>query len=371
MSPASGESGVGGSPLPGSGGGGSGPAARGGSALLGSGGGGGLRVAVLGGGRSSEHDVSLASAASIRAGLTDAGYEPIEIEIGRDGVWRRDGRELAIAPGRGLDGADVVFPALHGPFGEDGTVQGLIECLDMPYVGAGVLASALCMDKVLFKQLMAHAGIPQVAHRAVREERFQADPDAELAELRALGLPMFVKPARLGSSVGIARAASSDELAGALATAFEHDELAIVEAAAAGIEVECSVIGNGDPIASQPGEIMLAAGESGWYDYEAKYTPGGMELIVPARIPDHVRERVRELAVAAFVKAGCCGLARVDFFVDGNEVLVNELNTMPGFTRTSVFAALFGASGIPYPELLDKLVALGLERYEVERRHRF
>ncbi len=333
--------------------------------------GGALRVAVLGGGRSSEHEISLASAASIRAGLAEAGYVPIEIDVGRDGVWRRDGRELAVAPGRGLDGVDLVFPALHGPFGEDGTVQGLLECLDIPYVGAGVLASALCMDKVLFKQLMARAGIPQVAHCAVGEERFRAEPETELARLQALGLPVFVKPARLGSSVGIVRVAHASELSAALASAFEHDELAIVEAAAGGIEVECSVIGNGELIASQPGEILLAAGEAGWYDYEAKYTPGGMELLVPARIPDHLRERVRELAVTTFASAGCCGLARVDFFVEGEEVLVNELNTMPGFTQTSVFAALFAASGISYPELLDRLVGLGLERYEVEGRHRY
>ncbi|HEY2771011.1 MAG TPA: D-alanine--D-alanine ligase family protein [Solirubrobacteraceae bacterium] len=328
------------------------------------------RVAVLGGGRSSEHEVSLNSAASIRAGLEQAGHEVLEVEVGRDGVWRRDGSEVALVPGRGLDGADVVFPALHGPFGEDGTVQGLLECLDVPYVGAGVLASALCMDKVAFKQVMAQAGIPQVDYRAVREHVFTDDPDAELARLSALGLPVFVKPDRLGSSVGIARVAEVGELAGALRDAFAHDELAIVEAAARGLEVECSVLGNGDPVASQPGEILLAAGESGWYDYEAKYTAGGMELIVPARLPDHVRERVRELAVTTFLAAGCSGLARVDFFVDGEQVLVNELNTMPGFTETSVYAALFEAAGIGYPELLERLVALGLERYEADRRHR-
>jgi D-alanine-D-alanine ligase len=330
-----------------------------------------LRVAVLGGGRSSEHEVSLASAASVRAGLVEAGHVTVEIKVGRDGVWWREGRELAISPGRGLDGVDVVFPALHGPFGEDGTVQGLLECLDVPYVGAGVLASAGCMDKVLFKRLMAQAEIPQVAHRAVREDRFRAAPEAELEQLRALGLPVFVKPARLGSSVGIGRVARAEELPDALATAFEHDQLAIVEASAGGLEVECSVIGNGDPVASEPGEILLAAGEAGWYDYEAKYTPGGMELIVPARIPAHVRERVRELAVRTFTTTGCSGLARVDFFVEGEQVLVNELNTMPGFTQTSVFAALFGAGGIGYPELLDRLVTLALERHEQERRHRF
>ena len=227
------------------------------------------------------------------------------------------------------------------------------------------------MDKVVFKDLMARAGIPQVDYRAVRIERFRAEPEAVLAELAVLGTPVFVKHARLGSSVGIVRVASVDELAAALETAFEHDPLAIVEAAARGLEVECSVIGNGEPIASQPGEIMLAAGEQGWYDYEAKYTPGGMELIVPARIPERVRERVRELALATFLRAGCCGMARVDFFVDGERVLVNELNTIPGFTQTSVFGSLFEASGIPYPDLLDRLVRLGIERHEDERRYSY
>jgi D-alanine-D-alanine ligase len=330
-----------------------------------------LRVAVLGGGRSSEHEVSLASAASIRTGLEQGGHEPIAIEVGRDGVWRRDGRELAIEPGRGLEGADVAFPALHGPFGEDGTLQGLLECLDVPYVGAGVLSSALCMDKVMFKELMRHADVPQVDYRAVRADELSADREAVLEGLAALGLPVFVKPARLGSSVGIARVAGESELPGALEAAFAHDRLAIVEAAATGLEVECSVIGNGEPIASQPGEILLAAGESGWYDYEAKYTPGGMELIVPARLPPAVSERVRELAIGTYRRVDCSGLARVDFFVEGERVLVNELNTMPGFTSTSVFASLFEASGISYPQLLDRLLELALERHADERRQRF
>ncbi len=330
-----------------------------------------LRVAVLSGGRSSEHEVSLASAQSVCAGLLDAGHVPVAIEIGRDGVWRSGGEELSLRPGRGLDGADVVFPVLHGPFGEDGTVQGLLECLDIPYVGAGVLASALCMDKVVFKELIANAGIPQVEYRGVRIEDYRRNPEAELERLPPLGLPVFVKPARLGSSVGIARVGSAPDLPDALETAFGHDPLAIVEAAAHGREVECSVIGNNEPIASQPGEILLAAGEAGWYDYEAKYTPGGMELIVPARLPSDVRELIRELAVATFRVTGCCGLARVDFFVVGEQVLVNELNTIPGFTRTSVFGSLFEASGIPYPELLDRLVRLGLERHATERRYSF
>ena len=329
-----------------------------------------LHVAVLGGGRSSEHEVSLASAASVRKGLRTAGHEAVRIDIGRDGVWRREDEVVSIAPGTGLDGIDVVFPALHGPFGEDGTVQGLLECLDVPYVGAGVLASALCMDKVVFKDLMARSGVPQVDYRAVRSASYAEDPAAVLSELETLGLPVFVKPARLGSSVGIVRVGSASERAAALETAFEYDPLAIVEAGAPGLEVECSVLGNREPIASEPGEIMLAAGETGWYDYEAKYTAGGMELIVPARIPTHVRERVRELAVETFVRTGCCGLARVDFFVDGEHVLVNELNTMPGFTETSVYASLFEASGIGYAELLDRLVGLAIERHEQERRYR-
>jgi D-alanine-D-alanine ligase len=325
---------------------------------------------VLGGGRSSEHEVSIASAESIRAGLEEGGHTPLAIEIGRDGVWRRDGRELALAPGRGLEGADVCFPALHGPFGEDGTVQGLLECLDIPYVGAGVLTSALCMDKVAFKELMRHQGVPQVDYRALRAEELATDRERAFAGIGELGLPVFVKPARLGSSVGIARVAAPDELAPALEAAFEHDALAIIEAAATGLEVECSVIGNGEPVASQPGEILLATGEGGWYDYEAKYTPGGMQLVVPARVPDNVRERIRELAVRAYRLVDCSGLARVDFFVEGERVLVNELNTMPGFTSTSVFASLFEADGVSYPELLDRLLELALERHAEERRHR-
>jgi D-alanine-D-alanine ligase len=330
-----------------------------------------LTVAVLGGGRSSEHDVSLASAASVAEGLRQSGHEPLTVEVGRDGTWRRDGVDVRLAAGRGLEGADVVFPALHGPFGEDGTVQGLLECLDVPYVGAGVLASALCMNKVAFKQLMAQAGMPQVSHRAVRDVQLGRDEAGVRAAVSELGWPVFVKPARLGSSVGISRVSQEAELMPALEAAFAHDSLVIVEAAAAGLEVECSVLGNGDPVASPPGEILLSAGEAGWYDYEAKYTPGGMQLIVPARVPDHVRDRIRELALATFRLVGCCGLARVDFFVEGEQVLVNELNTMPGFTATSVFASLFEAAGLSYPDLLDRLLELALERHREERRYRF
>jgi D-alanine-D-alanine ligase len=324
------------------------------------------RVAVLAGGRSSEHEVSLASGASVAEGLRTAGHTVTEILIGRDGVWRRGGEPVTVALGSALPDVDVVFPVLHGPYGEDGTVQGLIECLDMPYVGAGVLASALCMNKVVFKQLMAERGIPQVRYHAVDVLAYAADPEATARAVADLDYPVFVKPARLGSSVGIAKVDEPGELEVALQGAFAHDSLAIVEALAAGREVECSVLGNGDPIASEPGEIMLAAGEGGWYDYEAKYSEGQMELVVPARLAPEVRDRVRELAVRTFTASSCEGLARVDFFVIGSDVLVNELNTMPGFTPTSVFGSLFAASGIEYPELLDRLVALALERHAAE-----
>jgi D-alanine-D-alanine ligase len=277
---------------------------------------------------------------------------------------------VTVTPGRGVEDVDVVFPVLHGPFGEDGTLQGLLECLDVPYVGAGVLASALCMDKAMFKELMGHVGLPQVEYRVVAAEELASDRAGVLARLQALGLPVFVKPARLGSSVGIVRVGAVEELPGALATAFEHDPLAVVEAAARGLEVECSVIGNGDPVASEPGEIVLAAGEAGWYDYAAKYTPGGMQLVVPARVPGWMRERIQTIAIEAFRRTGCTGLARVDFFIEGERVLLNELNTMPGFTSTSVFASLFEASGVPYAELLDRLVQLAFERHAALGRHR-
>jgi D-alanine-D-alanine ligase len=315
-----------------------------------------VRVAVLAGGRSSEHEISLASAESVRGGLAEAGHEPIDVRIDRSGRWTRDGETLALEPSGGLAGADVVFPALHGPFGEDGTVQGLLELLDVPYVGAGVLASSLSMDKALFKDLMAAHGVPQVDYAIVRGRDGRS----------TLGPPAFVKPARLGSSVGISKAVSEVELDRAIALAFEHDPVVVVEQIAAGIEVECSVLGNLEPEASTPGEIVIKT--SDWYDYEAKYTDGGMELVVPARTP-HLEE-VQRLAVEVFRIVGCAGMARVDFFVTEEGVLVNELNTIPGFTATSVYAKLWEASGVPYPSLLDRLLDLALERHADERRYR-
>jgi D-alanine-D-alanine ligase len=314
-----------------------------------------MRVAVLGGGRSSEHDVSLESARSVREGLLEAGHEPVEILVQRDGRWKQGRHLLALAPGAGLLEVDVVFPALHGPFGEDGTVQGLLDLLDVPYVGAGVLASSLSMDKALFKDLMAAHGVPQGDYAVARYG--QAPP--------TFGPPAFVKPARLGSSVGISKAVSEVELDRALELAFEHDPIVVVERLVEGLEVECSVLGNGDPEASTPGEIVVT--DRDWYDYEAKYTDGGMQLQVPARLPDAVLEEVRRLAVDTFVRVGCAGLARVDFFVEGDRVLVNELNTMPGFTVTSVYPKLWEASGVPFPELCDRLLNLARERFAAER----
>ena len=324
-----------------------------------------MRVAVLQGGRSSEHEVSLNSAAFVREAVAEAGHEVLPVTIERGGAWVHDGEALTLVPGGGLLDAGAVFPVLHGPFGEDGTVQGLLELLDVPYVGAGVLGSSLCMDKVVFKEVLAAAEVPQVAYAAVREHRWRSEPDAVRGELSVLGTPLFVKPARLGSSVGIGKVWSEAELPAALDAAFAHDGLVIAEAFSAGIEVECSVMGNDEPEASVPGEIVVLKGD--WYDYEAKYSDDGMELVVPARIPDAVREEVRRLAVDTFVRVGCSGLARVDFFVEDDRVLVNELNTMPGFTRTSVFPKLWEATGLPGPQLVDRLLALAVERYETER----
>jgi len=319
-----------------------------------------VRVAVLGGGRSSEHDVSLDSAAAVAAGLERGGHEPVHVRVGRDGRWSVEGAPVSLEPGGGLLGCHAAFPALHGPYGEDGVVQGLLEALGVPYVGAGVLASALCMDKVLFKELMGAAGVPQVGWAAARE----GDDEAALADL---GLPVFVKPARLGSSVGISKVAARQDPPGALAAAFAHDPLVIVEAMSHGMEVECSLLGDAEPEASLPGEIAIGAE---WYHYEAKYRPGGMELIVPARLAEPVLERVRELAVEVFRRVGCSGMARCDFFVEdpGGDarVLVNELNTIPGFTQTSVYARLFEESGLPYPELLDRLLQIALQRHARE-----
>jgi len=350
-----------------------------------------LRVAVVMGGRSSEHQISVASARSVLEALDPDRYETVTVEIGRDGKWALEsGRSRALEAGvtgeldesdgrtaaetlpvptesapTTLGGVDVVIPVLHGPFGEDGTVQGLLELAGVPYVGAGVLGSALAMDKDKFKAVMRDSQIPVTRNITLREGDELGNP---------FGYPVFVKPARLGSSVGITKVRSKEELAPAVELAFRHDEKVLVEEFVAGAEVECGVLGsNRSPIASIPGEIVSHGFDApDWYDYSAKYDEGGMDLIIPPRISTEQVERVQRLAVESFVAAECEGMARVDFFVrDDGVVLVNELNTIPGFTATSVYAKLFEASGIPYPELLNRLVELALERHERRSRLQF
>jgi len=327
-----------------------------------------VRVAVLLGGRSSEHEISLESARSVLEALDPERYETVTVEIGRDGRWElgtgsEDGTAAETLPvptskvPATLGEVDVVFPVLHGPFGEDGTVQGLLELAGVPYVGAGVLGSALAMDKDVFKAVMRDRGIPVTRNITLRQGQAPENP---------FGYPVFVKPARLGSSVGISKVNSEDELPAAVALAFNHDEKVLVEEFVSGVEVECGVLGNDKPLASLPGEIVSHGFQGAdWYDYSAKYDEGGMDLIVPPRLPQETIERIQDLAVRSFVAGECEGMARVDFFVrDGGEVLLNELNTIPGFTATSVYAKLFEQSGIPYPELVDRLVQLALERHE-------
>ncbi|HEX2096631.1 MAG TPA: D-alanine--D-alanine ligase family protein [Solirubrobacterales bacterium] len=322
-----------------------------------------MRVAVLCGGRSSEHEVSLQSGAAVAEGLEAAGHEAVRVTLDREGAWDWEGGPVALSPGSGLLGADVVFPALHGPFGEDGSIQGLLEWLDVPYVGSDVLASAICMDKLTLKRLFAQHGLAQVDFAAVGEEGWRE-------RCAAMGSPLWVKPSRLGSSVGISRVEGVDaELDRAVELALRHDPRVIVEASANGREVECSLLGNERPEASLAGEVV-AHGD--WYDYETKYGEGGMELVVPADLPDDQLTRLRELAVEAFTLGGCAGLARCDFFVEPDgTILVNEINTMPGFTQTSVYAKLWEASGLPYPQLCDRLVELACDRYEQTRSHEF
>jgi D-alanine-D-alanine ligase len=322
-----------------------------------------MRVAVLRGGRSSEHDVSLRSGEAVARGLADAGHEVLTVTISRAGEWTCEGGPLELVPGHGLLGTDAVFPALHGPFGEDGSVQGLLEWLDLPYVGSDVLASAACMDKLTLKRLFAQAGIPQVDFVAAGEPGWRE-------RCEGMGAPLWVKPSRLGSSVGISKVATAGgELDEAVELARQHDPRVIVEAPASGREVECSLLGNEEVEASIPGEVV-AKGD--WYDYEHKYQEGGMELVVPPPISEEQVACVRELAATAFKLGGCSGLARCDFFVEPDgTVLVNEINTMPGFTETSVYAKLWAASGLDYPTLCDRLLTLAIERHRRARSYEF
>lgn len=361
-----------------------------------------LRVAVLFGGQSGEHEVSLMSAQSVLAALDPAKYEVIGIGITKDGRWLAGPPALAalraaveqqraldasctaavsppspsalVAPGEcavstgeatlsWLGGpVDVVFPVLHGPFGEDGTVQGLLELVDVPYVGCGVAASAVGMDKVLMKRLLRDAGLPIAAFTVVMRHVWRREPERVLAELEAaFGFPCFVKPANLGSSVGVSKAYDRAGLARALDLAAEYDRKLVVEEFIAGREIECSVLGNDEPEASVPGEVIPARD---FYDYEAKYRDEGTRLIIPANLSPEVAATVRRYAVEAFRALDCAGLARVDFFVASDDrVYVNEVNTMPGFTSMSMYPKLWEASGLSYSALVDRLITLAIERH--------
>jgi len=322
-----------------------------------------LRVAVLAGGRSSEHEISLASARSVLESLDPERYDVVTGAIGRDGRWELGSGDGSVAetlpvPAANapatLGAVDVVLPILHGPFGEDGTVQGLLELAGVAYVGAGVAASALCMDKDLFKKVLRDSGIAVARHVALRSGDAVENP---------FGYPCFVKPARLGSSVGISKVHDGSELGPAVEIAFRHDDKVLIEEFLDGIEVEVGVLGNRDPVASLPGQIVPLGHE--WYDFASKYEEGGMDLVIPPDLPDDVIEAVQRVAVEAFRVTECEGMARADcFVVAGDRVIVNELNTIPGFTSTSVYAKLFEASGVTYDELLQRLIELALERQE-------
>jgi len=346
-----------------------------------------LKVALLFGGRSGEHEVSLVSAASVAAGLR-VGHDVACVLVDKAGQWllqegavpRPSGGEpvfLAPVPGDGgrlrrladareLVRPDVFFPVLHGTYGEDGTVQGLFELAGVPYVGAGVAASAVSMDKALMKALFARAGLPQVEHRVL----LRRDPEAEAGVVADLGLPVFVKPANLGSSVAVAKVKVEDELGPALDAALAYDRKAIVEAGVAAREVEVSILGNDEPVASVPGEIVP---DREFYDYASKYSAESRTaLLIPAPLPASVAEEVRRLGVAAFRAVDAAGYARVDFFFEqaAGRLLVNEINTIPGFTSISMFPKLWEASGLAYSDLLARLVALGIERHAARARLR-
>jgi D-alanine-D-alanine ligase len=360
------------------------------------------RLAILYGGRSAEHQVSVVSARSVMEALDPDRFEVVPIAITREGAWLLPdrspleltasdgalpevdaaGRELAVRPerggsgglmvsppeGQGVSGVDVVFPILHGPFGEDGTVQGLFELADVPYVGSGVLASALAMDKTMAKVVLAQAGLPQGPYLVVPERDWKAGPDRVAAEVAGrLAYPVFTKPARLGSSIGISKVKTPGELAAGLAAAFAHDTKALVEQGIAARELECGVLGNDAPEASVVGEVIPS---HEFYDFEAKYLDDALKLEIPAQVPDAVRAQVRELSLRAFQALDCEGFARVDFFYEEatGRVLLNEVNTIPGFTPKSMFPMLWAASGLAYPDLVARLVDLAVERHAARRR---
>jgi D-alanine-D-alanine ligase len=360
------------------------------------------RVAVVFGGRSAEHEISVISARSVMDALDPDRYEVVAIGVTRDGRWQlmptgppalpvggRSGELPGVAPGSGTqialdqepgsqtlvaeDGSrtaiDVVLPVMHGPYGEDGSIQGFLEMAGVPYVGAGVLASALGMDKAVQKVLFAAAGIPTVAFEVVHEREWEEDPEAVEARSAHLGYPLFAKPAALGSSIGISSVARASELRAALEQAFRYGRKVVLERSVAGArEIEVSVLGNDDPVASVAGEIVPRG--HAFYDYEAKYLDEhGAELIAPADVPAHTLEEVQRLAVTAFRTIDAAGMARVDFFLMGDgRLFLNEINTIPGFTNISMYPRLWEASGISYPELVDRLIELAIERHDVERK---
>lgn len=356
-------------------------------------------MGVLFGGRSAEHEVSLVSAASIIQALDKEKYEVVPIGITPQGKWMSSGEALKllrekaqvdrypehiIVPNPQKQGLvslnksltspalyrlDVIFPVLHGPYGEDGTVQGLFELADIPYVGAGVLGSAVGMDKVIQKQLLRQAGVPTVPGRSFLYSEFQRNQKGIVAAVeRVLRYPCFVKPANLGSSIGITKAHSRKELIQAIALAGEYDRKILVERGVEKArEIECSVLGNDDPHASVPGEIIPS---NEFYDYDAKYVDGKSTAVIPAKLSKSATRKIQNFAVKAFQALDCVGMARVDFLVvgDGRKIFVNEINTIPGFTPISMYPKLWEASGLPYPRLLDVLIELALDRHKEKRR---
>jgi D-alanine-D-alanine ligase len=347
-----------------------------------------VRVMVVFGGRSGEHEVSLASARAIMEALKGR-HEVVPVGITRSGRWisaddpmreleskskeitgAEKGSDISGPPASGrlpvsLGSVDVVFPVLHGPYGEDGTIQGMLELAGIPYVGSGVLASAVGMDKLTMKKIFAHHGLPQVEWLGLIRKEWEEEGKKWIRQIEgSLGYPCFVKPANLGSSVGINKAGDAQELEFALDEAAKLDRRLIVEAGVDAREIEVSVLGNEEPKVSVPGEIVIKKNE--FYDYEAKYAEGGMELIAPADLPGATAMELRRIAGAAYEAIDAAGMARVDFFLERgtDRLLLNEINTIPGFTSTSVYSRLWAASGLPYEELLDRLVQLALERHE-------
>jgi D-alanine-D-alanine ligase len=357
------------------------------------------RVAVLFGGRSAEHEISCLSARSVIDALDPERTEVVPIGISRDGRWHRlsgppalptetgkmpevtegSGTEVGLAAEGGsrelvaADGSrepiDVVFPVLHGPSGEDGTIQGLFELAGVPYVGAGVLGSAIGMDKDVQKRLFLQSGLPVGPFETVHEKDWGDDRESVEASAEALGFPLFTKPTSLGSSVGVSKVGSGAELAAGLDEAFRYARYALLEKAAEGArEIECAVLGNDEPVASVAGEIVPEGHD--FYDYEAKYLDeDGAQLLIPADLKPEVLEEVQRLAVAAFRTTRCAGMARVDFFLLGeDELWVNEVNTIPGFTSISMYPKLWESSGLPYAELVERLLDLAIERHEADRK---